>query len=102
VAIEPRIAIPVNVRRTKRDIVPQSLRPAALYASTGAAAGRIYSSRGALIQRVRRVTRVLFIWKARVKTPKLLRFQQTADDAVSKNWTKRALEAVDRAIATMR
>jgi hypothetical protein len=98
------IAIPLNVRRNKSDIIPVSQRPPALYASKGAAAGRIFSKAGLLIQKVgrgaRAVTRVLYVWKSSVRVPALLQFKATANEAVDKNWSKRAVEAVDRAIST--
>lgn len=100
------LAVPLNVRRNKSNIIPASQRPPALYASKSAAAGRVFSKAGLLLQRVGRgakaVTRVLYVWKPSVRTPKLLQFHATANTAVDKNWTKRAMEAVDRAISTAR
>lgn len=100
------IAIPVAVRRSKSDIVPLSQRPPALYASKGAQAGRIFSKGGKLLQRVGRgakaVTRVLYIWKASVRVDARLRFVATANETVDKSWRTRAVDGVDRALATMR
>ena len=100
------IAIPVAVRRNKRDIIPKGQRPPALYVSRAGQAGRVFSKAGKLLQRVGRgksaALRVLYIWKASAKVPALLRFKRTANDAVDKNWTRRALEAVDKALSTMR
>jgi hypothetical protein len=100
------IAIPVAVRRSKRDIIPKSQRPPALYASKSAAAGRVFSKGGKLLQRLGRgaasTLRVLYIWKSSAKTPRILKFAETANKAVDTNWQKRALEAVDKALSTMR
>lgn len=100
------IAIPVNVRRSKTDLIPKSQRPPALYASAGAAKGRVFSKAGKLMQRVGRgaksALRVLYIWKPSVKVDARLRFRDTTQKAVNANWIKRAGEAVDRALSTMR
>lgn len=100
------IAIPLNVRRSKSDIIPKSQRPPALYAGKAAAAGRVFSKGGLLLQRIGRgaaaTLRVLYVWKPSVKVPALLQFTKTANEAVDKHWQRRALEAVDRAISTMK
>jgi hypothetical protein len=100
------IAIPLNVRRSKTDIIPKSQRPPALYASKSAQAGRVFSKSGLLLQRVgrgaRAAIRVLYVWKSSVKVDARLQFKKTANNAVDKQWTKRALEAVDKALASMR
>ncbi|HEX6925661.1 MAG TPA: hypothetical protein VF167_09525 [Longimicrobiaceae bacterium] len=100
------IAIPVQARRTKRDIIPKSQRPPALYASKRAQSGRIFSRRGLLLQKLgrgaRATLRVLYVWKSRARTPAILHFVDTAHQAADRHWPGRALEAIDRAIATMR
>lgn len=100
------IAIPVAVRRNKKDIIPKSQRPPALYASKAAGAGRVFSKAGKLLQRVGRGAatqlRVLYIWKSAVKLPALLKFKETTNKAVDQNWQRRALEAVDKALSYLK
>jgi hypothetical protein len=100
------IAIPVGVRRSKSDIIPKGQRPPALYASKGGQSGRVFSKGGKLMQRVGRgkaaVLRVLYIWKSSVKVDARLKFRETTQKAVNANWIRRAGEAVDKALSTMR
>jgi hypothetical protein len=100
------IAIPVAVRRSKTDIIPKSQRPPALYAGSAAQKGRVFSKAGKLLQRIGRGAagqlRVLYIWKPSVKVDARLKFRDTTQKAVDTNWIKRASEAVDRALGSMR
>jgi hypothetical protein len=100
------IAVPLAVKRNKRDLIPAAQRPPALYASKGGQAGRIFSAGGKLWQAVGRgrnaVVRALYAWKSSVRVRPMLRFRKTTQDAVDKNWDRRALEAVDKALSTMR
>ena len=98
------IAVPLAVRRNKADIIPLSQRPPALYASKGAAKGRIFSMQGKLWQVVgvgkRAVIRSLYAWRSVVRVKPLLRFVRTANEAVDAKWVQRATEAVADAIRT--
>lgn len=96
------IALPTEaVRRTKAQIIQKSQRPRALVA-----AGRAFSKGGQLILKARRgvgaALRVAYIFKASVRIPKRLAFVDTATRTVDRQWQQRAMDAVSRAIATMR
>lgn len=101
------IAIPTTkVRRTKAEIVQKSQRPRALLASRNAQLGRVFVKDGTLRRTigrgVARVTQVLYLFKAKVRIPKMLGFARTVGDAVEARWDTRAEEAVNRAIETAR
>lgn len=101
------IAIPTAaVRRTKSDIIRAADRPRAILSQVNQDAGRAFILNGAIYRVIGRGRRALlqkvYTLKARVGIRARLRFRETVNTAVDRQWEARALEAIDRALATLR
>jgi hypothetical protein len=108
------IAIPVEARRNKSDIVTKGNRPKAYQlqqVSANVAKGlkrtfliRSADGKGALFQRVGRgknsTIRNLFSFKSRVPIPKRLSFHDTARKTALTQWPKNMLKAFENAMRT--
>jgi hypothetical protein len=100
------LAIPVAIKRNKNDIIPRARYPRPLLQSKAGLAGRVFATAVGIMKTVgrgaRASTSVLYLFRTSVRLPAKLRLVQTSNETVDKVWKTRAIEAVDRAIATMR
>lgn len=103
------IAIPVDVRRNKSDVVTKANRPRALLASTknnGVYIKRDASGRGEILKRVGRGkqarTQLLYLLVPRARVPRSLPYEEIVARAVRGAFATRWAEAWARAQATAR
>ena len=95
------IAIPVNARRNKSDIVTTANRPQAILTRKN-----FQKSEHAITQRVTRGknkgTRVWFVLKRRVRIPAMLGMALAAKRATERDFARLAAQAIDQALSTAR
>lgn len=100
------IAIPLDARRNKRDIITKSQRPRALLDSRRGQAGRIFKTATGILLRVGSMragtTRTLYLLKRVVVIPRRLGFAASATRAVHDNWVKDMTDAFMEAERTAR
>lgn len=96
-----RIAIPVDVRRNKNEIITTANRPKALLAKPRIAlVGNII--RQAIGRGRAATTRVLYMLKPSVKIPDRLSMRENAEKVLSNDFDRIAGDAIDRALNTAR
>ncbi len=97
------LAIPTtNVRKTITATIPLSRRPRGLFASKK----KVVSKAGLLLESVGKgraaVTRVLYVWRGRIRIKPMLEFEKTATTSVEKQWQPNAEESVRYEIANLK
>lgn len=96
-----RIAIPIDVRRNKNEVVTAANRPRKLLTKKGVALAD-----GVIVQRIKqgaaRVTRLLYLLKDSVRIAPKLRMAEHAQDVARLDFVPIASEAIDRALSTAR
>lgn len=98
------IAVPIEAKRNKAEVIPRAQRPKALLAAGKAFLGKTRKGTLAIMARVGRgrgtTLRTLFVLKPRVPIKPELRFRETVTRTADRNWRENMLQAFDDAMRT--